>query len=52
MNAISMNQTFIVAAYTVTWIVLLGYMARLARKSSRVRRQYESMAHDASGANR
>ena len=52
MNAISMNQTFIVAAYTVTWIVLLGYMARLVRKSSRVRSQYESMAHGAGGENR
>lgn len=52
MNAIAMNQTFIVAAYTVTWIVLLGYMARLARESSRVRRQHESMAQGASGANR
>ena len=52
MNTISMNQTFIVAAYAVTWIVLLGYMARLVRKSSRVRSQYEGMAHGASGANR
>lgn len=52
MNTIAMNQTFIVAAYAVTWIVLLGYMARLARESSRVRRQYESMAQGANGANR
>jgi CcmD family protein len=52
MNTIAMNQTFIVAAYTVTWIVLLGYMARLVRKSMRVRSQYESMAQSASGANR
>lgn len=52
MNTIAMNQAFIIAAYAVTWIVLLGYMARLVSKSSRVRRQYESMAHDASGANR
>lgn len=51
MNAIGMNQAFIVAAYAVTWIVLLGYMARLVRKSSRVRSQYESMAHDTTGAN-
>ena len=52
MNTIAMNQTFIVAAYAVTWAVLLGYMARLVRKSSRVRSQYESMAHGATGASR
>ena len=51
MNAIGMNQAFIVAAYAVTWIVLLGYMARLVRKSSRVRTQYESMAQDTTGVN-
>ena len=41
MNTLEMNQAFIVAAYSVTWIVLLGYLARVVRKSSAARKQYE-----------
>ena len=37
------NQTFIIAAYTVTWVVLLGYVLRLARMSRRVRGEYDRM---------
>jgi CcmD family protein len=28
----SSNMTFIIAAYTVTWIVLLGYLLRMAQQ--------------------
>jgi CcmD family protein len=38
------NLTFIIAAYTVTWLVLLGYLARLVRKGGRARAEYERMA--------
>jgi hypothetical protein len=31
------NQTFIVAAYTVTWLVFIGYSLRLAGASRRAR---------------
>jgi CcmD family protein len=31
------NQTFIVAAYAVTWIVFAGYLLRLARAGRRAR---------------
>jgi len=27
------NQTFIIAAYTLTWIVLLGYLVFLVRRT-------------------
>lgn len=38
------NQTFIIAAYAVTWAVLLGYQWRLVRKGGRARNEYERMA--------
>ena len=34
---IASNQTFIVAAYAVTWIVLIGYLLRLTRAGYRAR---------------
>lgn len=40
----SSNLTFIIAAYAVTWIVLLGYLGRLVRKGARARADYERMA--------
>ena len=43
------NLTFIVAAYSVTWLVLLGYLARLARKGGRARADYERMVQPARG---
>lgn len=43
------NLTFIIAAYTVTWIVLLGYLLRLVRKGGRARAEYERMAQQRSG---
>ena len=49
MNTFAMNQTFIIAAYSVTWVVLLGYVARLIRKGSRARADFERMACEQSG---
>ena len=37
MNAIAANKTFIIAAYSVTWIVILGYLMRLTLLARRVR---------------
>jgi CcmD family protein len=49
----SSNLSFIIAAYTVTWIVLLGYLGRLVRKGARDRAEYERMAQERSaGMNR
>jgi CcmD family protein len=45
----SSNMTFIIAAYTVTWIVLLGYLLRLVRKGGRARADYERMAQQRNG---
>jgi CcmD family protein len=44
MNTSDMNTTFIIAAYSITWLVLLGYLTRLIRKSSRARAAYDAMA--------
>jgi CcmD family protein len=52
LNAIEMNQTFIVAAYAVTWVVILGYLARLGRKSARSRAAYHRMAGGEGGSAR
>lgn len=34
---IASNETFVIAAYALTWVVLLGYLWRLRGKDSRVR---------------
>jgi hypothetical protein len=34
------NETFIVAAYTLTWLVLIAYAIRLWRASTRARAEY------------
>ncbi|MGZ8612449.1 MAG: hypothetical protein ACXWX0_09290 [Actinomycetota bacterium] len=34
---IASNQTFIVAAYAVTWLAILGYMLRLVLSERRIR---------------
>lgn len=46
------NQAFIIAAYAVTWVVILGYLARLVRKGGRARADYERIVHQDSGENR
>ena len=38
------NQTFIIAAYALTWIVLLSYLVRLVRKSGRARADHERVS--------
>ena len=42
---IASNQTFIIAAYAVTWVVLLGYLLRLVRNGGRARADYDRIAH-------
>jgi CcmD family protein len=43
------NLNFIIAAYTVSWIVILGYLGRLVRKGGRAGAEYERMAREHSG---
>jgi CcmD family protein len=43
------NLNFIIAAYAVTWTVMLGYLLRLVRKGGRARADYERMAQERSG---
>ncbi|MDP9277863.1 MAG: CcmD family protein [Gemmatimonadota bacterium] len=43
------NLNFIIAAYAVTWVVLLGYQWRLVRKGRHARAEYERMAQQRSG---
>ena len=40
------NLKFIVAAYSAAWLVILGYHWRLARKSARVRADYDAIVRD------
>ena len=37
------NQAFIIAAYAITWGVILGYMLHLSRKSARVDRDFKTV---------
>lgn len=46
------NQAFIIAAYAVTWIVILGTLWRLHRKGERAGALYERMLHQHGGENR
>lgn len=46
------NQAFIIAAYAVTWVVILGYLWRLVRKGGSARAEYERMLHQHVGENR
>jgi len=43
------NNSFIIAAYAVTWVVILGYLWRLNRHASRARATYERIAQERSG---
>lgn len=52
MNAIEMNQTFIIAAYAVTWAVILAYFARLTVKGSRSQAEYDRAAGELRGGAR
>ena len=44
MTTIASNQSFIIAAYAVTWGVMLGYLVYLLRRSGRVRAEYARIA--------
>ena len=46
------NQAFIIAAYAVTWIVILGYLGRLVRKGGRARADLERQLREQSGESR
>ena len=41
-----LNLRFIIAAYSVSWLVILGYLARLMRKGSRARADYDLMSQE------
>lgn len=43
MTTFDMNRDFIIAAYSVMWVVVLGYLVRLVRKGSRARADYDGM---------
>jgi CcmD family protein len=43
------NLTFIIVAYSVSWLVILGYLGRLVRKGSHARGDYDRMAREHSG---
>jgi len=41
---IESNQTFIIAAYAVTWGIMLAYLVYLTRRGGRARAEYERIA--------
>jgi CcmD family protein len=43
------NLAFIIAAYSVAWVAMLGYVARLVRKGSSVRSDFDRIVRDQSG---
>lgn len=43
------NLSFIIAAYAVFWVVILGYQLRLVRKGGRARADYERIVGDGGG---
>ena len=49
MNFDEMNLAFVIAAYSVMWAVVLGFLTRLIVKGSRARADYESMRREHSG---
>jgi hypothetical protein len=49
MNTSAMNLDFIVAAYSVMWVVVLGYLTRLIRKGARARADYDGMLREQAG---
>ena len=52
MTMIEANPAFIIAAYAVTWVGLIGYGWYLARKGARARTAFEGMARETSGETR
>jgi CcmD family protein len=41
-----MNLKFIIAAYSISWLVILGYLARLMTKGSQARTDYNHMSRE------
>ena len=46
---IASNQTFIIAAYALTWIAMLGYLLHLTRREGRARAGHERVVTGATG---
>jgi hypothetical protein len=44
-----MNQTFIIAAYSVMWVVVAGYGMSLIRRGARARADFDGMERGQSG---
>lgn len=49
MTMIASNQTFIIAAYALTWVTMLGYLLHLARRDARARAAHARVAAGAGG---
>ena len=49
---VASNQTFIITAYAVTWVVILGYLFSLVKKGGRARADYERMVNRQSAESR
>lgn len=43
------NEAFIIAAYAVTWVVVLGYLWRLLRAGARARADHDRVMKDYGG---
>lgn len=43
------NQTFIIAAYTVTWVAVLGYVWYLTRAVARARARFNAQGGASEG---
>jgi hypothetical protein len=44
-----MNQTFVIAAYSVMWVVVAGYAMSLVRRGARTREAFDRMTRGQSG---
>lgn len=49
MTMIESNQSFIIAAYAVTWVAMLGYLVYLAQRGGRARGAYGRVAQPNEG---
>ena len=49
---IASNTSFIVAAYVITWLVIIGYMSRLVVKGGRARSELARIRTGQAGENR
>ena len=49
MNFEQMDRGFVIAAYSVMWVVVLGFLTRLTIKGSRARADYERMSRELPG---